>query len=361
MRRTTPCRTRRRSGQHDGPMAGALLETKLRIPAPLRSLVPRRRLTERLDRGQGAALTVVSASAGFGKTTLLAEWLAGRSAVAWLSIDERDNDAGSFWAYVVAALQRAAPGVGEEALSLLNAESPIEAVLGSLANDLDAMAEDVVLVLDDYHLIHDTGIQEGMAFLVEHLPPQVRLVVASRADPSLPLARLRARGQLVELRAADLRFTADEAAAYLNDVMGLTVTAADVDALEGRTEGWIAALQLAALSMQGRDDVAGFVASFAGDDRFVVDYLAEEVLHRQEPDVRDFLLRTSVLDALTGPLCDAVTGAPGGKAMLESLERANLFVVPLDDRREWYRYLHLFADVLRSYVADERRDEVPAL
>ena len=200
-----------------------------------------------------------------------------------------------------------------------------------------------------------------MAFLLEHLPPQVHLVLAGRADPPLPLARLRARGELLEIRAADLRFTADEAAAYFNESMGLHLTANDVDALEARTEGWIAALQLAALSMQGRDDTSGFIASFAGDDRFVVDYLAEEVLERQPDEVRSFLLETAILDRFTGALCDAVTGGSGGKAMLERLDRANLFLVPLDDRRLWYRYHHLFADVLRARLLDEQPERVDEL
>ena len=213
-----------------------------------------------------------------------------------------------------------------------------------------------MLVLDDYHVIDARDVQDGMAFLLDHLPPQLHLVIASRADPPLPLARLRARGELVEIRAADLRFTPDEAAAYLNEVMGLALTAADVAALEGRTEGWIAALQLAALSMQGRDDVAGFIAGFAGDDRYIVDYLVEEVLQRQPEHVQHFLLQTSILDRLSGPLCDAVTGQDGGKAMLEALERGNLFLVPLDDRRHWYRYHHLFADVLRAHLLDEQPD-----
>ena len=218
-----------------------------------------------------------------------------------------------------------------------------------------------MLVLDDYHVIEEARIRDAMAYLVEHLPPQIRLVIASRADPALPLARLRARGELVEIRAADLRFTLDEAAAYLNDVMGLELTPGDVAALEGRTEGWIAALQLAALSMQGRDDVAGFIAGFAGDDRYIVDYLVGEVLQRQPEHVRSFLLHTSILSRLNGSLCDAVTGQDGGRAMLEALDRGNLFLVPLDDRRLWYRYHHLFADVLRARLLDEQRDEVHEL
>ena len=347
-------------------MAGPLLETKLQVPRRRRDLVARPRLSERLSRGAESALTLVSAPAGFGKTTLLADWLAttaakGRSA-AWLSLDQRDNDPALFWTYLVAALKTAAPGVGADALSLLQSpQPPIEAVVATLLNDLSAISNDVVLVLDDYHLIDAREVQDGMAFLLEHLPPQIHLVIAGRADPALPLARLRGRGELIEIRAADLRFTPEEVAAYLNGAMGLALTAQDVAALEGRTEGWIAALQMAALSMQGRDDVAGFIAGFAGDDRYIVDYLAEEVLQRQPEHVQHFLLQTSVLDRLSGPLCDAVTGQNGGKARLAALERGNLFLMPLDDHRRWYRYHRLFADVLQAHLLDERPDDVPEL
>ena len=347
-------------------MAGPLLETKLHVPRWRRSLVARPRLSERLSRGAESALTLVSAPAGFGKTTLLAEWLAvaaadGRS-VAWLSLDQRDNDPALFWTYVVAALNTGAPGGGAGALSLLEPpRPPNEAGLVTLLNDLDAISNDVVLVLDDYHVIDARDVQDGMAFLLEHLPPQIHLVIASRTDPPLPLARLRGRGELAEIRAADLRFTPGEAAAYLNEVMGLALTAADVAALEGRTEGWIAALQLAALSMQGREDTAAFIDGFAGDDRYIVDFLAEEVLQRQPEHVQHFLLRTSILDRLSGSLCDAVTGQDGGKAKLTALERGNLFLVPLDDRRQWYRYHQLFADVLHARLLDEQPDDVPEL
>jgi ATP/maltotriose-dependent transcriptional regulator MalT len=347
-------------------MAGLLLETKLHVPRWRRGLVARPRLSERLSRGAESALTLVSAPAGFGKTTLLAEWLAaapvdGRS-VAWLSLDPRDNDPAWFWAYLVAALKTAAQGVGADTLSLLQSpQPPGEAGLVALLNDLDAISNDVVLVLDDYHVIDAGEVQDGMAFLLEHLPPQIHLVIASRTDPPLPLARLRGRGGLVEIRAADLRFTPGEAAAYLDGVMGLALTAADVAALEGRTEGWIAALQLAALSMQGREDTAAFIAGFAGDDRYIVDFLAEEVLQRQPEHVQHFLLQTSILDRLSGPLCDAVTGQDGSKAKLAALERGNLFLVPLDDRRRWYRYHQLFADVLHARLRDEQPGDVPDL
>jgi LuxR family maltose regulon positive regulatory protein len=354
----------------DSPAPGPLLETKFYVPRSRRGLVPRPRLIERLDRGTASKLTLVSAPAGFGKTTLLTEWLAAGTAapaderlVAWLSLDRGDNDPASFWAYVIAALRTVASGVGESALALLQAAQPppIETVLAVLLNDLGTIAADIVLVLDDYHVIDARDVQGGMAFLLDHLPPGLHVVIASRADPAFPLARWRARRELVEIRVAELRFTPDEAAAYLNEIMGLQLTARDVAALEGRTEGWIAALQLAALSMQGRDDVAGFIAGFAGDDRYVVDYLAEEVLQRQPDRVQAFLLQTSILGRLSGPLCDAVTGQGGGKAMLEALDRGNLFLVPLDDRRRWYRYHHLFADVLHARLLDEQPGQVPDL
>jgi LuxR family transcriptional regulator, maltose regulon positive regulatory protein len=346
-------------------MASPLVETKLYPPRLRRSLVARPRLSGRLSSGASSRLTLISAPAGFGKTTLLAEWLADPDAersVAWLSLDESDRQPASYWTYLITALQAVLPGVGASALQLLqSAQPPIETVLTTVLNELGAVPSDLYLVLDDYHLVDGPDLQAGMTFLLEHLPPQAHLVVSTREDPALPLARLRARGELVEVRAADLRFTVDEAAAYLNDVTGLELAAGDIATLEERTEGWIAALQLAALSMQGRDDVAGFIAGFAGDDRHIVDYLVEEVLGRQPADVRSFLLQTSILDRLSGPLCDAVTGRRGGKAMLESLDRANLFVVPLDDSRRWYRYHHLFADVLLTHLLDEHPDRLGAL
>jgi LuxR family transcriptional regulator, maltose regulon positive regulatory protein len=347
-------------------MPSPLLETKLYIPRVRRGLVTRPRLSQRLSRGSESKLTLVSAPAGFGKTTLLAEWLAVSPAseqpTAWLSLDLSDNQAGSFWPYLIAALRTVVPEVGATALSLLESpKEPIAAVVATLLNELSALPNDLVLVLDDYHAIDAHEIHDGMAFLLDHLPPQIHLVITTRADPPLPLARLRALGELVEIRAADLRFTPQEAAAYLNEVMGLDLSASEVVALEARTEGWIAALQLAALSIEGRDDVAGFITGFAGDDRYIVDYLVEEVLRRQPEKVRSFLLDTSILDRLTGSLCDAVTGEAGGKAMLEALDRANLFLVQLDDRRQWYRYHHLFADVLRARLQDEQPERVPVL
>jgi LuxR family maltose regulon positive regulatory protein len=307
---------------------------------------------DQLDEGVQRKLILVSAPAGFGKSTLLTEWLAaapaGRTAVGWVSLDQSDNDPASFWAYVIAALRRVRAEVGEHSLSLLNSSptAPIESVLATLINEIGAVEDDFALVLDDYHVIDTPEIHQALSFLLDRLPPRMHLVIATRSDPPLPLARLRARGELTELRAADLRFTPDEAAAFLNQVMALDLSPEDVAALEQRTEGWIAGLRLAALSVQGREDAHGFVAAFAGDNRYIVDFLVEEVLHRQPEPVRRFLLQTSILDRLTGSLCDAVTDGEGGRAVLEMLERRNLFVVPLDDQRRWFRYHHLFADVL---------------
>ncbi len=347
-------------------MTSSLLDSKFYAPRRRNGLVPRPHLTDRVQRGTQSKLTLVSAPAGFGKSTLLAEWLgvapADRSVTVWLSLDPGDNHPVAFWTHLIAALRTVAPTVGAKALTLL--ESPdrsIEAVLAPLLNELNALPDDIVLVLDDYHAIEAPEIQVGMAFLLEHLPAQVHLVIVTRADPALPLARLRAQGDLIEIRAIDLRFTPDEASAFLNGVMTLGLTAEDVAVLEGRTEGWIAAIQLAGLSMQGRDDIAGFIARFAGDDRYIVDYLVEEVLQRQSEPVRTFLLETSILSRLNGPLSDAITGQDGGKAMLEALERQNLLLVPLDDRREWYRYHHLFADVLQARLRDERPEHVVEL
>ena len=286
-------------------MANPMVETKLYLPMPRRSLVTRPRLSGRLSRGSDARLILISAPAGFGKTTLLTAWLAAMDtetrSVAWLSLDESDRQPATFWTYVITALQTAVPGIGADALTLLqSAQPPIETILAAVLNELAATPNAIDLVLDDYHLVDGPDLRAGMVFLLEHLPPHVHLVISSRADPLLPLARLRARGELVEVRAADLRFTPEEVAAYLNDVIGLDLTAQDIDALEGRTEGWIAALQLAALSMQGRTDIGAFIAGFAGDDRYIVDYLVEDVLQRQTQQVRTFLLRTCLLDRLNG-------------------------------------------------------------
>jgi len=347
-------------------MPSPLLATKLRVPRPRPGIVARPRLWERLDRTTESKLTLISAPAGFGKSTLLGEWLAAaprdEQLVAWLSVDEADNEPQTFWTYLISALRTVAPGIGDDALSLLESSQPqIHVALASLLNELGEASTDVALVLDDYHVIDTPNIHEGMAYLLDHLPEPIHLVIATRADPALPLARLRARGELMEIRAADLRFTHDETAAYLNEVMGLDLGARDITTLEGRTEGWIAALQLAALSMQGRENVAGFIAGFAGDDRYIVDYLVGEILQREPEEVRRFLLQTSILSRLTGPLCHAVTGEAGSTAMLEALDRRNLFLVPLDDRRQWYRYHQLFADMLRARLLAEQPDRAHEL
>ena len=347
-------------------MARILPDTKFYIPRPRESLVRRPRLSERLRQATRAKVTLISAPPGFGKTTLLADWLAAYASddviPVWVSLDATDNESVAFWFGVATAFHRQVPTAGETALMVEGPQPPpIETVVTNLANELGSVGSDVLLVLDDFHVIDASDIQDQVSFLLEQLPTSAHVVIATRADPPFPLARLRAQGQLVEVRAADLRFTREEAAAYLNQAAGLDLESSQVTALEERTEGWIAALQLAALSMQGRDDVDGFIAGFTGDDRFVVDYLVEEVLERQSDDVRRFLLSTCVLDRLTGALCDAVTGEDGGQTTLEDLDRRNLFVMPLDARREWYRYHHLFADVLRARLLREEPDRVPDL
>jgi LuxR family maltose regulon positive regulatory protein len=349
-------------------MPAPLLATKLYIPPPRPKVVPRPRLIDRLSGGlsRTPSMMLISASAGFGKTTLVSEWVATltRSGVrvAWLSLDEGDNDPTRFLSYLVAALQTVSPRIGEATLGALQSSQPpaTDVLLTALLNDITSLGA-VVLVLDDYHVIESPPIDEALTFFVDHLPPQFRLVIASREDPPFPLARLRARGQLTELRAADLRFTPDEAAAFLNEVMNLDLSASDIEALDARTEGWIAGLQLAALSMQGRLDTANFIQAFTGSHRFVLDYLMEEVLQRQSESVRHFLLQTSILDRLCGALCDAITDRADGRIQLETLERGNLFVVPLDDQRQWWRYHHLFAEVLHARLIDEQPDRVSEL
>ena len=343
------------------------LSTKLHRPQPREQLVRRPQLAERLTQGVMGPLTLVSAPAGFGKTTLLAQWLAESGMpAAWLSLEPGDNEPVRFLSYLIAALQTLDPHLGTAALTLLQMPQPAaaETVLTLLTNDVGSHGHDggdFALVLDDYHVIDAKPIDQALTFLVEHLPPHMHLVIATREDPQLPLARLRARGHLTEVRAADLRFTPSEAAEFLNQVMGLSLSAEDIAALEDRTEGWIAGLQLAALSMQGHQDVPGFIRAFAGDHRYIVDYLVEEVLQRQPEPVRSFLLQTSILDRLNGPLCDAVTGQEEGNARLEALERGNFFVVPLDDKRHWYRYHHLFAEVLSAHLLAEQPDQVSTL
>ncbi len=336
-------------------MSTPLLATKLYIPLLRSKIVLRPYLIGQLNEGTHRKLTLISAPAGFGKTTLVSEWAASAGQpVAWLSLDEGDNDPARFLIYLISALQTIDPDIGKDLLGALNApqgQAPsTESVLTELLNDIAHIPTRLVLVLDDYHVIDSKPVDEALAFLLKHLPARMHLVIATREDPPLPLAKLRARDQLTELRASDLRFTPSEAADFLNQVMGLNLSAEDIAALETRTEGWIAGLQLAAISMQGYEDVSGFIRSFTGSHHFVLDYLIEEVLHRQPETIQTFLLRTSILDRLCGPLCDAVLGTPSasGQETLEYLERANLFIVPLDNERRWFRYHHLFGDLLRQ-------------
>ncbi|MBI4675066.1 MAG: LuxR family transcriptional regulator [Chloroflexi bacterium] len=370
-------------------MPTPIIATKLYIPPPRAKAVLRPRLIERLNEGLHRKLTLISAPAGFGKTTLVSEWVnqnaEGRgmkdesletvhpssftlhpSKVAWLSLDEGDNDPARFLTYLIAALQTLALStaegmaahIGEGVAGVLQAPHPppIELILTTLLNEITTVPDNFVLVLDDYHVIDAQPVDHALTFLLEHPPPQMHLVIATREDPQLPLSRLRVQSQLTELRATDLRFTPSEAAEFLNQVMGLELSAEEIAALETRTEGWIAGLQLASLalqgtiSMQGQQDATRFIQSFTGSHRFVMDYLVEQVLGQQSESVQTFLLRTSILDRMCGPLCDAILLAPSasGQATLEYLERANLFIVPLDNERRWYRYHHLFADLLRQ-------------
>ncbi len=364
-------------------MPTPILTTKLYSPPPRPEFVARLHLIERLNLGLHRKLSLISAPAGFGKTTLISSWLRGLEKeesptanlqspkFAWLSLDEADNDSSRFLSYLIAALQMIAPNIGQNAWEALQTSQPPppESLLTTLLNELMSISAKVILVLDDYHLIETPAIDQSLTFLLEHLPPHLHIVITTREDPPLPLARYRARGQMTELRAADLRFTPAEVTRFLNEVMGLSLTTEAMDSLDQRTEGWIAGLQLAALSMQGREDVITFVKDFAGDNRYIGDYLVEEVLQRQPKAVRDFLLKTSILNRLSGPLCDAIcfdldSGSPNQQSqqMLETLERSNLFLIPLDDKRHWYRYHHLFADILQTRLrTDELSNQVPAL
>ena len=341
----------------------ALLATKLHLPRPRPGLVARPRLLARLNEGMGQELVLVCTPAGFGKTTLLAEWVrAGQRPVAWLSLDEADNDPARFWRHLAAALDPVRPGVAERVTALLGSPpASLEGPVTALVNELAELADDVVLVLDDYHLIQAPAVHASVEFLLEHLPPSLRLVLASRTDPPLSLATLRGRGQLAELRQADLRFTSQEAGELLGATVGAELPEVAVAALGNRTEGWAAGLQLAALSLQGRSDIGEFVEGFSGSHRYVLDYLTEEVLDRQPPQLRTFLLESSVLERLCSPLCEAVTGRADSQQLLEQVERANLFLVPLDDVRGWWRYHRLFADLLRVRLQQQWPERVPEL
>jgi LuxR family maltose regulon positive regulatory protein len=340
-----------------------LLATKLFVPPPRPGLVPRPRLLEQLQLAFATPLTLVSAPAGFGKTTVLAQWIAGHKPprpVAWVSLDEGDNDPVRFWNYFIAAVKTVRPDAGELASTMLRSPEPypMEAILTALINDISADSGDIVLVLDDYHVIRSEAVCTGIAFMADHLPNTLHVVIATRTDPPLPLPRFRGRGMMLELRADDLRFTADEAGWLLAQMLGRQLSAGHAATLSERTEGWAAGLKMAALSLRGRQDVETFLASFAGNQRYVMDYLVEEVLKQQRPDVRDFLLTTSVLEKLSAPLCDAVTGRGDSQDVLVRLESSfGGFLVPLDESRQWYRYHHLFGDLLRHQLEMERNQD----
>jgi LuxR family maltose regulon positive regulatory protein len=345
-------------------MAMPLLTTKLYILPVRPELVSRPRLIEQLNAGLDRKLTLISAPAGFGKTTLLSEWVGGcQRPVGWLSLDESDNDPARFFTYFIAALQRVDPGIGQGAQAMMQSPQPPppEVLLTALINDIAAASQPFILVFDDYHLITALPIHQQLAFLLEHQPPQMHLVIATREDPPLPLSRLRARGQTVEIRQADLRFTPEETADFLRRVAQADLSSADVAALQQRTEGWIAGLQLVALSIRGHDDVSRLVQSFTGSHRHILDYLMDEVFQQQPADVQDFLLRTSILDRFTAALCDAVAERDDSHEVLLALEQANLFIVPLDESRQWYRYHRLFADLLRHRLEVEGRHDVARL
>ena len=340
-----------------------LLATKLYVPPARKNLVPRPRLIQVLNEvwQQDGKLILVSAPAGYGKTTLVTGWLQSlQIESAWLSLDESDNDPRRFTAYLLAALRQIDAGIGGAAEAMLQSPQPppAEMILTALVNEITVVPRSFILILDDYHVIHAPPIYQQLNFLLDHLPSQMRLAIITREDPSLPLARLRARGQLAEIRQDDLRFSLDECTDFLNQVMALNLPPADIASLERRTEGWIAGLQLAALSMRGRNDLSGFIDAFTGSSHYVLDYLVEEVFRQQPPDVQDFLLKTSILDRLSGPLCDAVVQRADSRSLLERLEHANLFTIPLDQSCTWYRYHHLFAELLyqRLHTSDARSE-----
>jgi LuxR family maltose regulon positive regulatory protein len=347
-------------------MPTSILGPKLYIPLPRPGFVPRPRLVERLNEElqSGCKLILISASAGFGKTTLLGEWIGhlGKP-VAWLSLEKEDNDPGRFWAYVLAAIRTIQPDLGDDIIDLQfsSPQSHTDAVLTPLVNKISAFPDPIVLILDDYHVIDSSSIQEGMIFLLDHIPAQLHLVIAGRADPPWPLARWRTLGQLMEIRAADLRFTPEETDDFLRRTMKLDLSIQEIAALEERTEGWIAGLQMAALSLQGRENVREFIDAFAGSNRYIFDYLIEEVFARQPAEVQDFLLKTSILVHLSAPLCDAMLKRTDSRKMLHELEKANLFLIPLDDERQWYRYHHLFRDLLGRRLEQTEHDHIAEL
>jgi LuxR family maltose regulon positive regulatory protein len=341
-----------------------LLSTKLFIPRPRKNLVSRPRLVERLNKGLDKKLTLIAAPAGFGKTTLLSEWIPqSPRCVTWFSLDEADNDSTRFWTYFIASIQQLNSDLGESALALLQSLQvpPITSILTTLINDISAFPDAFAIVMDDYHLIDSQAIHDALTFMIAHLPVNMHLVITTRIDPPLTLARLRARDKLTEIRANDLRFTVHETGSFLTREVGEYLTIEEIAALEARTEGWIAGLQIAALSMRGRDNKSGFIQSFSGSNRHILGYLAEEVLNQRPKGTLNFLLQTSILDRLCGPLCDAVTGETSGQATLENLANANLFITPLDNEGKWYRYHHLFAEVLQVRLQQAHRDQVSEL
>jgi len=358
-------------------MPTSILATKLFIPSPRKELVHRPRLIKLLNDGLSRKLTLVSAPAGFGKTTLVSEWVntleldtasesSGVNRIAWLSLDKDENNLLRFLSYFITALNRVdgiGAAIGERAQMMLQSTqpAPTENIISSLINDVSVITDRIILVLDDYHVIESTQIDDVLTFIIEHLPPQMHLVISTRQDPHLPLARLRAGDQLTDLRATDLRFTSSEAANFLNQVMGLELSAEDIAALDSRTEGWIAGLQLAAISLQGREDTTKLIESFTGSNRLVLDYLVEEVLEQQNESVHSFLLHTAILNRMSGSLCDAIIGQDNSQATLDMLERANLFIIPLDEKRHWYRYHHLFADLLRKRLHKNLPEQVTKL
>jgi len=355
----TPETTSQSSASEQG-----LLATKLHLPQPPPGFVARPRLVDRLDEGLARELTLVCAPAGFGKTSLLADWSRRRERLAgWLSLDAGDNDPVRFWRHTIAALDRTRPGLAERVSPLLGPPAPasFESLATAVVNELAAEDGQALLVLDDYHHIEARPVHASLQFLLEHQPPGLHVVLATRADPPLPLARLRASGQLAELRAAQLMFTVEEAAALLRESVGSRLGQDAVAALVARTEGWAAGLRLAGLSLHGQQDVAKFVTTFSGSHRHVLDYLTEEVLEQQPESVRRFLIETSVLGRLSGPLCDAVTGRSDGQQMLEAIEAANLFLAPLDEVRDWWRYHHLFADLLRARLQQQDPERIRGL
>ena len=352
------------SAQTGTDWVGQRLTTKLFLPPARQTLVDRPVLVDQLKEGLRGKLTLVSAPAGFGKTSLMAAWRKQTDTpLAWFSLDEEDNEPARFLDYLIGALQMVDEDLGDESAELLKRSTtpPLKVVLTSLLNEINAYDKEFVLAFDDYHVITEHGIHEALSFLIERLAPHAHALIATRSDPPFPLGRLRARGELKELRATDLRFDATEASAFLNDVMNLELTPTDVSALEERTEGWIAGLQLSALTLQGRENRSEIVKEFAGDNRFVLDYLMEEVLNCQTEKVQDFLLRTSVLTRLSGPLCDALTEDESGHEMLEQLDRANLFLIRLDNRGEWFRYHHLFGDLLRLKLKQKQSGSIQEL